>query len=214
VDRSDAILAGLLVIALLARGGAGRLERALRTPLPAGARMPLTGVLRLVEAVRTWLDPAGFPELFALAAQIVESPWARAAEASRDLVYLSPDVPPLDPAYIPAGRVFAAHAAFETRAGAAVYNYNVGNLTTARGDWYELPSDARKYASFNYPLQAAVAMVSRIRRLWPIAYRAAYSGAIDAYARGLVSGPRRYYESDPSEYARGMRAIAAREGWM
>ncbi len=154
---------------------------------------------------RTPLDPRGFPELFARALQQLENPIL--------------DTPPaeLDPEYLQAGRMLAAQACLETADGAAVWHYNVGNLTaTPDEDWYTLPqSGAVRWSRFQHPAAGALAMARRIKRVWPAAYKTLYLGLpmTDAYVNQLHGPPSYYGDADPKVYAAGMRARAQRFGW-
>jgi hypothetical protein len=179
--------------------------------LPTGAHLPMTGAPHEVARVRTGVDPLGFPGLFNAALQVVDR-----------LIDLgpahSPATPPEpDPAYDLAARVFSMQAAFETDGGRAVYHFNVGNLTTNQGDYYlNPPSDtAHHYAVFLYPLQAAVAMVERVKRLWPKAYRAAYGGSVTDFAHALKpENAPQYYEGSEDQYRGGMMTWGKHFGWL
>lgn len=220
-DQLDGKTLGVLLLALLwFRSRSHDLARAaeLEPNLPDGSRLPGSGDLREVAPVLTALDPTGFPALFNQALQIVERATSSVEDLIRDWVNLSPDVPEVDDDYTPAAHLFAAQAALETDDGRRVYHYNVGNLTVNVGDYYRQPASdtSHRYGVFLYPLQGAVAMVSRIRRLWPDAYRTAYLGpeAAREYAAALkpTSG-RQYYEATVDSYASGLRARAERFGW-
>lgn len=174
-------------------------KKAFEPSLPKGVRLPETGDLREVPAVQTPLDASGLVPLYNRALQIVEGGFPGEYSLlkflrERDIVSLSFDVPDPDPEYDVAARVFAAHSALETGYGRDVWNFNTGNVTVGKGDYFLNPRvrAALKFGSYNFPLQGAVAHVDRVKRLWPDAYRAAYSGMISAYARALQAGPRVY----------------------
>lgn len=177
--------------------------------LPSGTNLPMQGDPHEVPAQRTPLDVVGFPNLFNSALQIVER-----------AIQLGPEHSPTslepDSDYDLAARVFSMQAALETNNGLAVYHYNTGNVTTAQGDYYLNPStDTRhKYAVFLYPLQGAVEQVRRVKRLWPDAYKAAYSGSVAGFAKGLKpEGKPQYYEASEASYRAGMLARGKQFGW-
>jgi len=180
--------------------------------LPDGAHLPMTGPLNEKPALRTPLDPNGFPALFNAALQVVEGPALMPDFAPGH----SPVPPEPDDDYDLAARIFAMQAAVESDDGRAVYHFNMGNLTTAQGDYFlNPPSDTRhRYSVFLYPLQGAVAQVERVKRLWPKAYKAAYSGSVTAFAHELVPpGGLQYYEAPEKPYRDAMLARGKRFGW-
>lgn len=188
---------GLFVGGLIlwkARSFGSSLSSALTPSLPDGVHLPETGPLHQVAAVKTPLDPSGLLDLYNRAAQIVERPlaasWLEDVLRAHDIVSLSWDVPAVDEEYRVPAAMFASQACVETDSGRSVFNFNLGNLTVVKGDFYRNPKVTAplNFGSFNFPLQGAVAHVARVKRLWPEAYKAAFSGTIDAYARGLQDG--------------------------
>jgi hypothetical protein len=217
LDDDDALAIGLALLALVTLGN-WSLKNALTPSLPRDARLPDQGELRQRPAVRTALDPAGFPELFNKALQIHASAEGEVAQLLRNWAALSPSVPAeVDPDYDTPAKLFAAQAAVETDSGRATWNFNVGNLTTSKGDYFKLPNDPRKYSVFLYPLQAAVAMIDRVKRLWPDAYKIAMGGGLAyslPYSEALIKGGKRYFDpTTPEMYAAGLRGRAKRHGW-
>ena len=188
-----------------------RWKSATSVSLPSGAGIPNQGDLQQVDRVRTVMDPVDFPALFNGALQVVENVF------TLDVVPDEfPKAPPPDPEYDLPARVFAMQAAFESGNGKSVYHWNVDNLTTAKGLFFLNPdSDTRhRYTVFTYPLQAAVAAVDMVKRQWPDAYRAAYSGSVTAFARGLKpEGKPQFFEASEKTYRDGMLAAGKRFGW-
>ena len=194
--------------------------------LPKGMRLPGSGEVREVPAVRTVLDVKGFPDLFNQALQIVEAPGFALEQWAQGYVELQPTVNPPDPEYDGAAHVFAAHAALETDNGRAVWNDNVGNLTTNSGDFYTLRAadvkdgTTHRFQNFNFPLQGAVAMAARVKRLWPNAYKFAFSGVsspvLNAYATGLQGGALKYAGANVSseQLASSLNARAKQLGYV
>jgi hypothetical protein len=179
--------------------------------LPAGAGVPGQGELLRVDRVPTPLDPKGFPDLFNAALQVVE----RAITLDPSPAEF-PKPPAPDPEYDLPARVLAMQAAFESNDGKAVYHWNLDNVTTLAGMYYLNPESdtVHRYAVYTYPLQAAVAAVELVKRKWPDAYRAAYSGAVTAYAHALKpAGKPAFYEADETVYRDGMLARGKRFGW-
>jgi hypothetical protein len=188
-----------------------RWKSATAVSLPSGAGIPNQGDLVQVDRVLTAMDPHGFPDLFNAALQVVENTITLDVPLSD-----FPKPPEPDPEYDLPARVFAMQAAFESNDGKSVYHWNADNLTTAKGMYFLNPdSDTRhKYTVFTYPLQFAVAAVDMVKRQWPDAYRAAYSGSVTAFARGLKpAGKPQFYEADEKTYREGMLARGRRFGW-
>ena len=151
------------------------------------------------------------------AASIVESWEGDLAERLREWVHLEPRNVEPDPALEPMGRLLAAQVCAETTQGRNVYHFNVGNLHVAKGDFWTHPdTPGERFGVFLFPLQGAVAMVARIKRKWPDAYRSARFGPEYArpYAYGLApsKGPR-YYTAEREAYAAGLLGQLRRFGW-
>lgn len=201
-------------LALLALVALGALRRGVADVLPdvpttpTGTRYPEQGELREVRAERTALALGGLPELATQALTIAAGWEGRLAETLRQWLTLDPGSQPANPRYAESGLLLAAQMAYETRGGAAVWNYNVGNVHAARGDYFTLPqTPGERYVSFLYPLQGAVSMATRIRRLWPRAWYVLLSTPMlsDAYVDELVRGERRYFAGDVDAYKAGVR---------
>lgn len=179
--------------------------------LPSGAGIPGQGDLLKVDRVPTPMDPKGFVELFNGALQIVERGITLDPNPSE-----FPKAPPVDPEYDLPARVFASQAAFESGDGKSVYHWNLDNVTTLAGMYFLNPDsdEVHKYAVYTYPLQAAVAAVSLVKRKWPDAYRAAYSGMISAFVAALKpEGKPGFFEADAGVYTKGVLARAKKFGW-
>lgn len=179
--------------------------------LPSGAGVPGQGELLKVDRVPTPMDPKGFVDLFNGALQIVERGITLDVNPGE-----FPKAPPPDPEYDLPARVFAMQAAFECGDGRSCYHWNLDNVTTTAGMYYLNPDSdtAHKYAVYTYPLQAAVAAVELVKRKWPDAYRAAYSGAVTAYVHALKpAGKPQFFEADETVYRDGMLARGKRFGW-
>ncbi len=179
--------------------------------LPAGAGIPHQGELLKVDRVPTPMDPRGFVELFNGALQIVERGITLDVNPSE-----FPKAPPPDPDYDLPARVFAMQAAFESNDGRAVYHWNLDNVTTTAGMYYLNPEtdERHRYAVYTYPLQAAVAALELVKRKWPDAYRAAFSGAVTAYVNALKpEGKPQFFEADAAPYLAGMLARGKKFGW-
>lgn len=198
----------LLLLAVLAYAW---FRRESSVSLPTGAGIPHTGDLIPVDRVRTAMDPKGFPDLFNAALQVVEN------VVTLDIVPDAfPKAPPPDPEYDLPARVFAMQAAFESGDGKSAYHWNLDNVTTAGGMYFLNPdTDTRhKYAVYTYPLQAAVAAVDLIKRRWPDAYKAAYSGAVTAFVHALKpEGKPQFFEANEKVYRDGMLARGKAFGW-
>lgn len=181
--------------------------------------MPETGDLRQVPAVPTRLDVSGFEGLYNRAVQVVDRPGALALEdflRAKDVVSLSFESPEPSEEYNTPAAMFASHAAVETDDGRSVFNFNLGNITVTRGDYYLNPKVTAplRFGNYNFPLQGAVAHVARIKRLWPEAYKAAFSGNIDGYASALQSGALKYAGNVGSaQLAAAIRARATELGF-
>lgn len=177
--------------------------------LPSGSSLPMQGDPHEVPPLLTELDPHGFPALFNAALQVLE----RAIDLGPSH---SPAPPPPDPEYDLAARVFAMQAALETDNGRAMYHYNTGNVTTESGAYFlNPPQDTKhKYAVFLYPLQGALEQVRRVKRLWPAAYRAAFSGSVTGFASGLKPDQGlQYFDTSAETYRKGMLARGKLFGW-
>lgn len=148
--------------------------------------------LNEVPRVSTPLGVQDFPSLFDQALQSQEaSPSSTTASRQRAIA------------------IFSLLAAVESGNGASVYNNNLGNMTTAGGDYFlNPPSDtAHRYKSYGMPADSAIDIVSRVKRKWPDAYAAAYQGSIDDFVAGLKVGqPGGYAEADAGTYASAMRS--------
>ncbi len=180
--------------------------------LPSGAGIPGQGDLLQVERVPTPMDPKGFPELFNGALQLV----ARGVLTVDVQPSAFPSAPAPDPEYDLAARVFAMQAAFESNDGKSVYHWNVDNVTTTAGMFFLNPDSdtVHRYAVYTYPLQAAVAAVELVKRKWPDAYRAAFSGAVSAFVQSLKpAGKPQFFEADAGVYRDGMLARGKKFGW-
>ncbi len=179
--------------------------------LPSGAGIPGQGELLKVDRVPTPMDPTGFPALFNGALQIVERGITLDVNPSE-----FPKPPAPDPEYDLPARVFAMQAAFESGDGRSVYHWNLDNVTTTAGMFFLNPDNdtVHRYAVYTYPLQAAVAAVELVKRKWPDAYRAAYSGAVTAYVSALKPpGKPQFFEADAGVYLAGMLARGKKFGW-
>ncbi len=179
--------------------------------LPSGAGIPHQGDLIKVDRVPTPMDPRGFPELLNGALQIVERGITLDVNPSE-----FPKPPAPDPDYDLPARVFAMQAAFECNDGRSCYHWNLFNVTTVAGMYYLNPESdtVHKYAVYTYPLQAAVAALELVKRKWPDAYKAAYSGAVTAYVRALKPpGQPQFFEADAGVYTAGMLARGKKFGW-
>jgi hypothetical protein len=218
-DDTSTLLLVVLGLVLLGKAGGAldELKGKLKPALPKGSRHPGEGDLREVPRVRTALDPKGFPRLMHQAASIVDSWEGDLAERLREYVHLEPAVVDLDPDLEPMSRLLAAQVSAETRQGRAIYGFNVGNIHVSRGDYWTHPdTPGERFGEFLYPLQGAVAMIVRIKRLWPHALLSARYGP--AYARQYVYGlspPKglRYYTAPREEYVRGLEGQLKRFGW-
>ncbi len=179
--------------------------------LPAGAGIPMQGDLLKVDRVPTPMDPLGFPALLNGALQIVERSITLDPSPSE-----FPKPPAPDPDYDLPARVFSMQAAFECGDGRSCYHWNLFNVTTTAGMYYLNPESdtVHRYAVYTYPLQAAVSALQLIKRKWPDAYKAAYSGAVTAYVRALKpEGKPQYFEADAGVYTAGMLARGKKFGW-
>lgn len=179
--------------------------------LPSGAGIPHQGDLVKVDRVPTPMDPKGFVELFNGALQIVERGITLDVNPSE-----FPKAPPPDPEYDLPARVFSMQAAFESGDGKSVYHWNLDNVTTTGGMYYLNPENdtVHKYAVYTYPLQAAVAVVELVKRKWPDAYRAAYSGMVTAFVNALKpAGKPQFFEADAGVYLAGVLARGKKFGW-
>ena len=184
-------------------------KRETSVSLPTGTSIPMQGDPSEVPRVKTPLDAVGLPNLFNSALQVVE----QAVELGPDH---SPESMPPSDDYDLAARVFAMQCALETDDGRSLYHFNTGNVTTEQGQYFlNPPTDTKHhYAVFLYPLQGAVEQVRRIKRKWPDAYRAAFSGSVTGFCRGLkpANAPQ-YFEADEGTYRAGMLARGKRFGW-
>jgi hypothetical protein len=216
-DTELLLLAGLGLF--LYQRGKGWWEQQTSVSLPSGAGVPMQGDLQQVDAVLTAMDPAGFADLYNAALQVTEDTFTLDVQPDA-----FPVPPPPDPDYDLPARVFAMQAAVESGNGRSVYHWNLGNVTTSSGQFFlNPPTDTRhRYAVFLYPLQAARAHVQLVKRKWPEAYRAAYSGDVTTFAKELrPAGKPAYYEGDanlPSDkrwkpYRDAMLARGKRFGW-
>lgn len=179
--------------------------------LPAGAGIPHQGDLIKVDRVPTPMDPKGFVELFNGALQIVERGITLDVNPSE-----FPKAPAPDPDYDLPARVFASQAAFESGDGRSVYHWNLDNVTTTGGMYYLNPEtdERHKYAVYTYPLQAAVAVVELVKRRWPNAYKAAYSGMLSTFVRELKpDGKPQFFEASVDVYLAGVLARSKKFGW-
>lgn len=179
--------------------------------LPAGAGIPGQGDLIKVDRVPTPMDPRGFPALLNGALQYVERGLTLDVNPSE-----FPKPPDPDPEYDLPARVFAMQAAFECGDGRSCYHWNLFNVTTTGGMYYLNPETdtVHRYAVYTYPFQAAVAAVQLVKRKWPDAYKAAFSGMVTAYVRALKpEGKPQFFEANVDVYLAGVLARGKKFGW-
>lgn len=201
----------LLIVGAFALWAWSRWKSATTVSLPTGAGVPMQGDLQQVDAVLTVMDPAGFPDLYNAALQVAEN--VVTLDVQPDAF---PKPPPPDPEYDLPARVFAMQGAVESGNGRSAYHWNLGNVTTTEGQFFlNPPTDTKhRYAVFLYPLQAALAQVQLVKKRWPEAYRAAYSGSVTAFVKGLKpEGKPQYFEAAEKPYRDAMLERGKRFGW-
>lgn len=160
--------------------------------LPKGTGMPGEGPLQQIPAVRTPMSNQ----------KEWEDAWWSALEE------IDPQALAL-PGAGNAVKMFMAHSAREVgKLGASMYHFNPGFITTGTGNYFLVGKNkdgtadtTHKYMIFNFPKQGAVYMLDMIRRKWPEAWEAAWTGDTTAYVKGLHGGePGGYSETTFNGY--------------
>lgn len=161
--------------------------------LPKGTGMPDEGEPREVAAVRTPMSSQGeWEDLWWKALEEVE-PQALTVPGANNAV-----------------KMFMAHSAREVGKagpGQSMYHYNPGFITSRSGPYFVMKKkdgtrdEKYHYIVFNFPQQGAVYMLNMIKRKWPEAWAAAWTGDTTAYVQGLHGGePGGYSETSFNGY--------------
>lgn len=105
--------------------------------------------------------------------------------------------------------MLAAQSAFETAGWTALWNYNLGNITTNGADFYLLGSDqTHRYLPYDSLQEGAAGFVGYLRGHGLIPF--AEAGDLPGYVAKLKSFG--YFESDAAPYQAGMQSWITKLG--